>query len=62
MEAETKTSVVDVACGFIALAQDAFGSFSNNAVGVFVSEIRAACVEENVLGGHVGTINDLRFG
>jgi hypothetical protein len=31
-------------------------------VGVFVSEIRAACVEENVLGGHVGTIYDLRFG
>ena len=59
MEVETnkkKQSVVDVATGFVALAQDAFSSFSNRAVGAFVAEICAASFEENFLGCHVVTV------
>ena len=52
-----KKSVVDVACGFVALAQDAFSSFSNSAVCACVAEIRAASFEENVLGCHVDTVD-----
>jgi hypothetical protein len=60
MEVETKKqSVVDVACGFVALTQDTFSSFSNSTVAVFVSEIRAASFEENLLGCHVVTIEHI---